>query len=82
MDIRHPLKPYDGQMLRWCDYMNLPVHILLNKADKLSKSTANNTCKEIQKHLADQQATVQLFSVLQRTGVDEARDMLDNWFGW
>ncbi|VAW65945.1 GTP-binding protein EngB, partial [hydrothermal vent metagenome] len=37
MDIRHPLKDYDVQMLEWCEDMNTPAHILLTKADKLKK---------------------------------------------
>ena len=82
MDIRHPLKPFDEQMLHWCQYKHLPVHILLNKADKLSKSTAKHTCLDIKKRLTDQQVTLQLFSALQRKGVDEARERLDSWFDW
>jgi GTP-binding protein len=36
MDIRHPLTEFDQQMLLWCQLSNMPVHILLTKADKLS----------------------------------------------
>ena len=82
MDIRHPLKPYDEQMLHWCNFKHLPVHILLSKADKLSKSAAINTCTSIKKLLADQQVTLQLFSALQRRGVEQVREKLDSWFDW
>lgn len=37
MDIRHPLTPLDQQLLDWCAVRGLAVHILLTKADKLSR---------------------------------------------
>ena len=37
MDSRHPLKALDIQMLDFFHITRPPVHILLSKADKLSK---------------------------------------------
>jgi len=37
MDIRHPMRPFDQQMVTWCKYSNVPCHVLLTKADKLKR---------------------------------------------
>ena len=47
MDIRHPLTPLDQQMLSWFGPTGRPIHILLTKADKLSKSNAGATLREV-----------------------------------
>jgi GTP-binding protein len=82
MDIRHPLKPFDQQMISWVTSVNLPIHILLTKADKLKRGAAINTLLQVQKTLASygELVTVQLFSALTPQGVDEARAKLDSWF--
>ncbi len=81
MDCRHPLTEYDRQMLVWSAEVGLPVHILLTKADKLKRGPAANTLLAVRKQLADlhPQASVQLFSALKNTGVDEARDIISDW---
>ncbi len=81
MDCRHPLTDYDQQMLLWCADVDLPVHVLLTKADKLKRGPAGNSLLAVRKRLADFHpgAGVQLFSSLKKTGVDEARAVLDNW---
>jgi len=83
MDIRHPLKEFDLQMLDWCNYQQMPVHILLTKADKLKRGPANNTLQKVRKLIkADYPlASAQLFSALNRDGVDEARGKLAGWLG-
>ncbi len=83
MDVRHPLKEFDRQMLAWCEHADLPVHVLLNKADKLKRGAAGNTLQQVQSTLTAEfpAATAQLFSALRGTGVDEARSVLDTWFG-
>lgn len=81
MDIRHPLKEFDRQMLDWCHHQQMPVHILLTKADKLKRGPAGNTLQKVRKELkqAYPLASVQLFSSLNRQGVDEARAKLGEW---
>ncbi len=81
MDCRHPLTDYDRQMLRWCADAGLPVHILLTKADKLKRGPASNVLLAVRKQLPSlhPDASVQLFSALRKTGVDEARAVLDRW---
>ncbi len=41
MDVRHPLQESDLNFIAWCEQYNLPMQILLNKSDKLSKNKAS-----------------------------------------
>lgn len=81
MDVRHPMTDYDRQMLDWCAQAALPVHILLTKADKLKRGPAKNVLLKVEKSLADIHpgASIQLFSALKKSGVDEARKLLSRW---
>ena len=80
MDIRRPFTELDQQMMSWTDDLQLPVHILLTKADKLSRGRANSVLLDVQKRwLANYNASVQLFSAPKRLGVDVAREKLQNW---
>ncbi|ODN42782.1 ribosome biogenesis GTP-binding protein YihA/YsxC [Piscirickettsia litoralis] len=81
MDIRHPFKPYDEMMISWAVSSGLPMHILLTKSDKLKRGAASQTLLSVKKKLSDHEdISVQLFSSLKKTGVDQARDVLDAWF--
>ncbi|MEL6710491.1 MAG: ribosome biogenesis GTP-binding protein YihA/YsxC [Pseudomonadota bacterium] len=82
MDARHPLKPYDQNMLGWANNISLPVHILLTKADKLNRVVAGQTLQQVQQRLlADQlTASVQTFSSHKHWGIAEAQTRLDQWF--
>ena len=81
MDCRHPLTDYDQAMLRWCADAGLPVHILLTKSDKLKRGPAANSLLAVRKRLPEihPDASVQLFSALKKTGVDEAREVIARW---
>ena len=80
MDVRHPLTEFDTQMLQWCQHAGMRVHILLTKADKLKRGPAMSTLLKVQKTLAQQNnVSVQLFSALKHTGVEQAREVLDAW---
>lgn len=80
MDVRHPLKELDQQMIVWCVEMNVPLHILLTKADKLTPNAQKKSLFAVQKALSEMgDISVQLFSSLKKTGVDEARTKLDRW---
>jgi GTP-binding protein len=74
-DIRHPLKEFDRMMLEFCFHTHLPCHLLLTKADKLSRGQATQALASMRKQFAAEglQATVQVFSSSAPTGVDEAR---------
>ena len=84
MDIRHPLKELDQMMVNWALDRELPVHILLTKADKLSRGQAQSTVLLVRKHyeLMPDLLTVQSFSSLKRQGVDELIDVMNGWFEW
>jgi len=80
MDIRHPLTPNDQAMLTLALSNQLPVHILLTKADKLSRSVAQNTVMKVRGELSGhQQVSVQAFSSPQLTGIEAAREQLAHW---
>ena len=78
VDIRRKLTDYDRQMLSFADSVKLPVHVLLTKADKLKRGQASSALLEVQEEL-DGQASVQLFSALDRQGLQEAREALENF---
>ncbi|MCW8408934.1 ribosome biogenesis GTP-binding protein YihA/YsxC [Legionella sp. PATHC035] len=82
MDIRHPLKDLDLMMIDWALERELPVHILLTKSDKLSRSEVKNTVSKVRKHyeLAEHLITVQSFSSLKKAGVEELIVLLNQWF--
>lgn len=82
MDIRHPLKPEDQQMLDWALDVGLPTHILLNKSDKLSRGAGMALLQKFKGRISDDLVSIQLFSALKKTGADEARAILDQWFGY
>lgn len=84
MDARHPLKALDIQMLDFFALTGKPVHILLSKADKLSKNEQIKTLAAVKKQLKPfaerQQLSVQLFSSLKKQGIDEVEQTVANWF--
>ncbi|MDB2705415.1 ribosome biogenesis GTP-binding protein YihA/YsxC [Pseudomonadota bacterium] len=82
MDIRHPLKEFDLQMILWANKANLDVHILLTKSDKLKNGAAKATLHKVTTELKSKDliATAQLFSSLKKTGKEEAIAQLDKWF--
>jgi len=86
MDIRHPLTDFDWQMITWCSHHRRPLHIALTKADKLGRGAARGTLlkvgAELQSKAPEIPISLQLFSVLQGIGVEEAHDLLDTWLGY
>lgn len=82
MDIRHPLKQFDIQMIRWANQKNLDVHILLTKSDKFKHGAAMASLHSVLAELKklELNASAQLFSSLKKTGRDEAIAKLDSWF--
>jgi GTP-binding protein len=81
MDARHPLKPLDVRMLDWFIPTGRPVHVLLTKADKLTKQEQAKTLTSVRDKLGTwPQCTVQLFSSLKKTGMDEAEAIVGQWF--
>ncbi|NNC54883.1 MAG: YihA family ribosome biogenesis GTP-binding protein, partial [Pseudomonadales bacterium] len=71
VDCRHELQPYDRMMLDWVDRCQLPCHVLLTKADKLSRNKARQALFALQRELADiQHSSAQLFSAHSGEGLD------------
>jgi GTP-binding protein len=81
MDVRHPLTEFDQEMLNWCSLYDMPVHVLLTKADKISRNKGSAVLKKVHQHLADLsgESNVQLFSALKRVGIEEVRQGLNRW---
>lgn len=81
MDIRRPLGTFDSTMLAWAIESDMPVQILLTKADKLSTGAAKTELLKVNKQLLHygDQVHAQLFSSLKGTGLDELRAQLDVW---
>lgn len=76
VDIRRGITDFDRQLLGLCESVEVPVHVLLTKADKLKRGQAATARLTVARELGEA-ITVQLFSALKRTGVDEARNRLD-----
>ena len=78
MDIRHPLTALDVTLLQWLREAGRRAHVLLTKADKLSKQAAQSALAKTRTRLSEifPGATVQLFSSLRREGVEEAASAL------
>ena len=81
MDVRHPLQPFDRQMLDWALSASMPVHILLTKADKLKRGPASATLLQVRSHLKphSELASAQLFSALKHDGHEELIAVLNAW---
>lgn len=81
MDVRHPLQAFDAQILNWALAAEMPVHILLTKADKLKRGPASAALHEVRAALREHRdlVSVQLFSALKHTGHQELIAVLDGW---
>ncbi|MGF1686932.1 ribosome biogenesis GTP-binding protein YihA/YsxC [Photobacterium japonica] len=81
MDIRHPLKDLDQQMIMWAIESRLPVLVLLTKADKLKSGVRKQQLMKVRETVATFGGDVQaeVFSSLKGIGVDQVRRQLDAW---
>lgn len=84
MDVRRPLTEGDRVMLDWAKWAELRVHILLTKADKLSRGGASSSLQKTRNALKIDYpgTTAQLFSALKQSGIEEIHAVLDAWLGW
>lgn len=82
MDIRHPLKDSDQNLIEWTVSCGLPIHVLLTKADKLKSGAQKRTLREVKEFLSQygDVITVQIFSSQDRCGLEEVIERLDYWF--
>jgi GTP-binding protein len=81
MDVRHPVTELDQRLLAWFRPTRKPVHVLLTKADKLSREAAQKALRKVERDLAAlmPDASVQLFSSLRKTGIEDAAAVLRRW---
>lgn len=82
MDIRHPLKDLDKDLIQWAVDSELPILALLTKCDKLSQGQRSTEVLKVKKVLKELKAdiTVQAFSSLKRTGSEQATAVIQGWF--
>jgi GTP-binding protein len=78
MDVRHPLTPFDQQLVEWAQHVGIPLHALLTKADKLSKAQADRSAAKVRAALGDE-VGVTLFSATKGTGKAAAQKALLAW---
>lgn len=82
MDIRHPMKDLDQQMVNWAVTSHIPVLVLLTKADKLASGARKKQLNLVREHSQsfDGDVQVEMFSSLKKIGVDKLKNKLDEWF--
>lgn len=77
MDIRHPLQPFDDEMISWALNSGMAIHLALTKADKLTYGKAQATLLQVAKKFKDNPlVTSQVFSAEKRTGIEELEKRL------
>ena len=81
MDIRHPLTDLDQRMIDFMRPTGIPIHVLLTKADKLSRAEAASQLHTVRAQLAmlSPNFTAQLFSSLKHSGLEEAEAVFADW---
>jgi GTP-binding protein len=84
MDARRPFTGADTQLVDWCAHASLATHILLNKADKLSRGAGARVLAQARQRLAPlgEQNVVQLFSATRKSGIEQLGERLDVWLGY
>lgn len=86
MDIRHPFGPLDLQLLQWFDRRQQPIHVLLTKADKLTRNAQAKALAAAHRLIADNAAgwggrtSVSLFSATTKIGRDEVVEKIAQWW--
>jgi len=84
LDCRRSLMDLDRQILSWCQASQMPIHIMLTKADKLTRNQLNQTRRALEKEIAEMDlvCSIQGFSALKNQGITEARVQLADWFDY
>ncbi len=80
MDIRHPLKDSDIELIEWAGGRGLALHLVLTKADKLGRGKQKEALLKL-RGMIDERVGVQLFSATSGQGLDELNAVMTNWFG-
>jgi GTP-binding protein len=80
MDIRHPLKDSDVELVEWAGSRGLPLHLVLTKADKLGYGKQKEALMKVRR-MIDPRVGVQTFSSTSGQGLEELEAVMVNWFG-
>src|SRR5580692_10908980 len=78
VDCRRGLADGDLELINWADPVRRRIHVLLAKADKLTRAEGMKAQAAAVAVLGGH-ATVQLFSALRRIGIEDAQDRLQSW---
>ncbi len=81
MDIRRPMTDLDRNLLQWLEPQPRPLHVVLTKADKVSRNEAARQLQRARRDLEEMglNATLQSFSALKREGVEDLQGLLLEW---
>lgn len=80
LDCRRRLQSADRQFIEQVYGTQLPLLVLLNKADKLSRSGVNDSLRATRAELANQEwVETQIFSATKGTGIAEVLSVLSHW---
>ena len=80
MDIRHPLSEFDLELCNWASASEMPLLVLLNKADKLKHGQRQKTLLTVRKRLAAQPlAQIELFSAHSGLGSEAVVTLIGDW---
>ena len=79
MDIRHPLKDSDRELINWAGMRGLPQHLVLTKADKLKRGQMMQTLARVRSEVASP-VGVQVFSATSGLGLEELTEVMAGWY--
>ena len=81
MDSRRPFTELDRRMIGWFAPTGKPIHCLLTKSDKLTRQEQAKTLRAARDEAGKMvgNITLQLFSSLKKTGIDEAEAAIGAW---
>ena len=81
MDIRHPLTEADWTLIELQQQGQSELHVLLTKSDKISRNQTSSALRStrIELEKAGVEATLQDFSALKKSGIDDVHAVLDSW---
>lgn len=81
VDSRRGLLPGDDVLMQWASSAGKPLYVLLSKADKLKRAEARQVLTATVKQLGSR-GMAQLFSAHDGSGIEQARERLDEWLGY
>ena len=74
MDIRHPLKPIDLEMIKLCESFDIDYVVVLTKSDKVSKNISAKTIQQVSEAINAKE--ILIISSLKKIGFEKLRKVL------